>query len=110
MKELLKLPYYLTLALFLGLTACGDDDDDDDVDCDELAMTLEAEGENIGTAFANVLTEASEENCEAFIDALEDYLNIIDQSRSCLSQSDQDELDQAIEDFEAIRDDSDCSN
>lgn len=110
MKELLKLPYYLTLALFLGLTACGDDDDDDDVDCDNLETAGEAEVQALTDAFVAAFTEPTETNCQAALTALDDYIDFVEELRPCLSDAQQDELDEALADFEDERDQLSCDN
>ena len=109
MNKLLKLSFYCSLVLFLGLSACGDDDDDDNVNCNTIDEDLQAEAEAIGTAFANFLTEDTEANCNAFIAALDDYIDFISQFRSCLEAAQQEELDDAIEAFEATRDANPCA-
>lgn len=105
MKNLMKLSYYLSFALLIGLTACGgdDDDDDDNTNCDTINEGLQAQAESIATALVNSLSENSVANCEAFNNALDDYIDFIQDFRSCLTDAQQDELDTAIDEFENSR-------
>ncbi len=105
MKNLMKLSYYLSFVFLIGLTACGgDDDDDDNVDCDQIAETLEVETQNL----VDILFSSTEPDCNELLQAFDDLIDIIEDSRSCLTQEQQDELDNSIDQYEAARDSFEC--
>lgn len=107
MKNLLKLSFYCSLIVMIGLTSCGgdDDDDDDDVNCNNISQDLQDEATVIGEALTTVLTDP-DANCDDFKTVFDDYIDFINGLRSCLTDEQQSEIDVLI----TTLDDVPCPN
>ncbi len=94
-----KFLFFFVALVSLSFVACGDDDG---VDCDEsfnFAVELEAEADALIDATFEYSMDPSTENCEAFKEAYQSYLDAASQLQDCA-----DEVGQGAEFQQALQD------
>lgn len=110
--KLLKLSFLLVL--FLGLfSSCGDDEDDAVVDCANanatFATAFSEELNNINEVSTEYAMNPTTENCNAFKNAYNDYLDAIEAYEDCAREAGQlAEWNQALAETREALNDIEC--
>ena len=94
------------VAVSMSFASCGDD-----VDCTETNIEQELESEftalsDAGTAYFTDPTNSVA--CEAYRDAINDYIDAIESYRECLNSTEEEEFDESIAEFRTVADDLEC--
>lgn len=101
MKNLLKYAFLLSFACIV--TSCGDDDEDGPdnvVDCDTFSSQIAEETNTLAEVGSVFTSDPSTANCEAFIAAYEDIIDVIKGGSDCFASVDQFNAD--IAELEAL--------
>ena len=105
----IKLLFFFLAVASIGLVSCGGDDDVDCTGTVNLSVELSAEIDAVTNAGIAYGTNPTTENCEDYVNALEDYLDALSAWESCANEAGVlDEFQQDLADAQAAIDDIEC--